>query len=191
MVNETPQKVGEGEQAMVRGVRMALGWILGGLVWALLVSLVLVFWEGRADLSGGNLMAMGQAALTGVPAAAPGALVFLGLGLLLFGLMGRSTAPVGAGGFGGLLFLLASGLAWKFGGGASLVGALFGLFPIEAYWAQVMDIAKADGAAYAWLAVHSLAPLVAGAIGGGVYDAVAEAAKAARRKSRRPTVNFG
>ena len=176
---------------MVRGVRMALGWILGGLVWALLVSLVLVFWEGRADLSGGNLMAMGQAALTGVPAAAPGALVFLGLGLLLFGLMGRSSGPVGAGGFGGLLFLLASGLAWKFGGGSPLVATLFGLFPIEAYWAQMMDITKADGAVYAWLAVHSLAPLVAGAIGGGVYDAVAGAARAARRKGRRPTVNFG
>jgi hypothetical protein len=176
---------------MVRGVRMALGWVLGALVWALVISLVLVVWEGRADLSGANLMAMGQTGLTGVPAAAPGALVFLGLGLLLFGLMGRGTAPVGAGGFGGLLFLLASGLAWKFGGGSPLVATLFGLFPIEAFWAQVMDIGKADGAVWAWLAVHGLAPLVAGGIGGGVYDAVAGAARAARRKNRRPAVDFG
>jgi hypothetical protein len=176
---------------MMRGVRMALGWILGGLVWALVVSLVLVIWEGRNDLGAGNLVAMLQSGLTGVPAAAPGALVFLGLGLLLFGLMGRSTAPVGAGGFGGLLFLLASGLAWKFGGGSPLVATLFGLFPIEAFWAQIMDIAKADGAAWAWLAVHGLAPLVAGSIGGGVYDAVAGAARAARRKGRRPAVDFG
>lgn len=176
---------------MVRGVRMALGWILGSLVWALVISLVLVFWEGRSDLSGGALMAMGQTALTGVPAAAPGSLLFLGLGLLLFGLMGRQTAPVGAGGLGGLLFLLASGLAWKFGGGSPLVATLFGLFPIEAFWARLMDIAKADGATYAWLAVHGLSPLVAGSLGGAVYDAVAEAAKTARRKTRRPPVNFG
>ena len=176
---------------MVRGIRMALGWVLGGLVWALAVSLVLVFWEGRADLSVANLIDMGQTALTGVPAAAPGALLFLGLGLLLFGLMGRSTAPVGAGGLGGLLFLLASGLAWKFGGGSPLVATLFGLFPIEAFWAQLMDIAKADGATYAWLAVHGIAPLIAGSLGGAVYDAVAEAAKTARRKTRRPQVNFG
>lgn len=175
---------------MVRGVRMALGWVLGGLVWALVVSLALVLWEGRADI-GSNLVAMLQSGLMGVPAAAPGALVFLGLGLLLFGLMGRATAPVGAGGFGGLLFLLASGLAWKFGGGSSLVGTLFGLFPIEAYWGQLMDIAKADGAAYAWLAVHTLAPLIAGSIGGGVYDAVAGAARAARRKGRSRPVDFG
>ena len=87
---------------MMRGVRMALGWVLGGLVWALVVSLVLVVWEGRNDLGAENLVAMLQAGLTGAPAAAPGALVFLGLGLLLFGLMGRATAPVGAGGFGGL-----------------------------------------------------------------------------------------
>lgn len=176
---------------MVRGVRMALGWILGGLVWALLVSLVLVVWEGRGDLSGANIVAMLQSGLTGVPAAAPGALIFLGLGLLLFGLMGRQGSPVGGGIFGGLLFLLASGLAWKFGGGSPLVAALFGLFPIEAFWSQLLDIAKADGAAYAWLAVHGLAPLVAGGIGGGIYDAVAGAAKAARRKGRLPPVNFG
>ncbi|WP_271067139.1 hypothetical protein [Caulobacter sp. NIBR1757] len=170
---------------------MALGWILGGLVWALLISLVLVLWEGRSDLSGGNIAAMLQAAVMGVPAAAPGALVFLGLGLLLFALMGRQGSPVGAGGFGGLLFLLASGLAWKFGGASPLVAALFGLFPIEAYWAQLMDIAKADGAAYAWLAVHTLAPLIAGMIGGALYDAVAGAARAARRRGRLPPVNFG
>jgi hypothetical protein len=176
---------------MVRGIRMALGWVLGALVWALVVSLALVIWEGRADLSVGALIEMGQVGLTGVPAAAPGALLFLGLGLLLFGLMGRSTAPVGAGGFGGLLFLLASGLAWKFGGGSPLVSTLFGLFPIEAYWAQIMDIAKADGAVWTWLAVHTLAPLIAGMIGGGVYDAVAGAARAARRKGRLPPVNFG
>jgi hypothetical protein len=176
---------------MMRGVRMALGWVLGGLVWALVISLVLVVWEGRNDLSGGNLMAMLQGGLTGVPAAAPGGLVFLGLGLLLFGLMGRATAPVGAGGFGGLLFLLASGLAWKFGGGSPLVAALFGLFPIEAFWAQVMDVAKADGAAWTWLAVHGLTPLVAGGIGGGIYDAVAGAARAARRRNKRPPADFG
>ncbi|MDB5469930.1 MAG: hypothetical protein JWR84_1490 [Caulobacter sp.] len=176
---------------MVRGIRMALGWILGALVWALVISLVLVVWEGRADLSVPSLMDMGQVGLTGVPAAAPGALVFLGLGLLLFGLMGRSSGPVGAGIFGGLLFLLASGLAWKFGGGSPLVATLFGLFPIEAFWAQVMDIAKADSAAYAWLAVHGLAPLVAGGIGGGVYNAVSGAARAARRKGRLPPVSFG
>lgn len=176
---------------MIRGVRMALGWVLGGLVWALVISLVLVLWEGRADLSVANLVTMGQSAVMGVPAAAPGALVFLGLGLLLFGLMGRGGSPVGAGVFGGVLFLLVSGLAWKFGGGSPLVATLFGLFPIEAFWAQAMDIAKADGAVYAWLAVHGLAPLVAGGIGGGVYDAVAGAAKAARRKGRLPPVNFG
>ena len=176
---------------MVRGIRMALGWVLGALVWALVLSLVLVVWEGRGDLSVANLMDMGQVGLTGTPAAAPGALVFLGLGLLLFGLMGRGGSPVAAGGFGGLLFLLASGLAWKFGGGSPLVSTLFGLFPIEAYWAQLMDIAKADGAVYAWLAVHTLTPLIAGAIGGGVYDAVAGAARAARRKGRLPPVNFG
>lgn len=176
---------------MMRGVRMALGWVLGGLVWALVISLVLVVWEGRGDLSTRNLMVMLQSGVMGVPAAAPGALVFLGLGLLLFGLMGRGANPVGAGGFGGLLFLLTSGLAWKFGGGSSLVGTLFGLFPVEAFWAQVMDIAKADGAAWAWLAVHGLAPLIAGSIGGGVYDAVAGAARAARRKGRSRPVDFG
>ena len=176
---------------MVRGVRMALGWILGALVWSLVVSLVRVFWEGRGDLSGANLMAMLQTGLTGVPAAAPGALVFLGLGLLLFGLMGRQNSPVGGGIFGGLLFLAGSGLAWKFGGGSPLVATLFGLFPIEAFWARIMDITKADGAAYAWLAVHAITPLVAGGIGGGVYDAVAGAARAARRKGRLPPVNFG
>ncbi|RYF94879.1 MAG: hypothetical protein EON95_03690 [Caulobacteraceae bacterium] len=170
---------------------MALGWILGGLVWALVLSLVLVIWEGRGDLSVANLIDMGQVGLVGVPAAAPGALVFLGLGLLLFGVMGRTGAPVGAGIFGGLLFLLASGLAWKFGGGSPLVAALFGLFPIEAFWAQAMDIARADGAVWTWLAVHGLTPLVAGGIGGGVYDAVAGAVKAARRKGRVRPVNFG
>lgn len=176
---------------MVRGLRMALGWILGGLVWALLVSLVLVVWEGRGDLSVGHIVTMLQAGLLGTPAAAPGALAFLGLGLLLFGLMGRQTAPASAGALGGLLFLGASGLAWKFGGGSSLVAALFGLFPIEAFWGQLMDIARADGAAWAWLAVHGLAPLVAGGIGGGIYDAVAGAARAARRKGRTRPVTFG
>lgn len=175
---------------MVRGLKMALGWILGGLVWALLVSMVLVIWEGRADI-GSKLVPMLQSGLTGVPAAAPGALVFLGLGLLLFGVMGRQSSPVGAGGLGGLLFLLASGLAWKFGGGMSLVGTLFGLFPVEAFWAQAMDVSKADGAVWTWLAVHGLTPLIGGLIGGGVYDAVAGAAKAARRKGRLPPVNFG
>ncbi len=176
---------------MVRGLRVALGLILGGLVWALLVSLVLVVWEGRGDFSTGHIVAMLQSGVMGTPAAAPGALVFLGLGLLLFGMMGRQTAPASAGALGGLLFLLASGLAWKFGGGSPLVAALFGLFPIEAFWGQIMDIAKADSATWAWLAVHGLTPLIAGAIGGGVYDAVAGAARAARRKGRTRPVTFG
>jgi len=171
-------------------VRTILGFILGAAVWALLAALMLAAWVGLDNMTGGAVMRILQTGLAGVPAMAPGAAVFLGLGLLLFRLIGRAGQPVAAGVFGGLMFILAAVLGGQFLGANTATTMLTGLYPAGAVWDALGAVTTSTPGQYLWLGYHLLIPLLSGAIGGGVYDAVAGAARAARRKGRRPPVTF-
>lgn len=171
-------------------VRTILGVIIGAGVWALLASLMLAAWTGLDNMTGGAIMRILQAGLASVPAMAPGALIFLGLGLLLFRAMGRGAQPVAAGVFGGLLFILVAVALDRFMGAGEATSLVTGLYPAGDIWSRIVGIASADPGQYLWLGYHLLIPLLSGAVGGGVYDAIAGAVKAERRRRRRPAVSF-
>lgn len=176
---------------MIRFARAALGWFVGALVWAGLYAVLSNLWAVADNLNASTALQAAKAGLSATPAAFPGALVFLLIGLAVLFLLGRRSSSVGAGLFGGLLFLLASGLAWHFGRGSSQVAVLFGLFPIDTFWGSVKAIMQEAMEARIGLAVQIVLVLVSSAIGGGVYGAISAAARYERRKARRPAVDFG
>jgi hypothetical protein len=177
---------------MGRFIRMGLGWLVGGMVWALVAALMTQLAEHRADLAIGILPSLLINGAVAAPAGVPGALIFLLLGLLLVGQRGSSAM---AGLLGGLLFLIATAIVWGLGLQAKIPAPIFGLFPVTPLWDEIKTLWIVRENGFQLMGAQTLMipiTLAAGLIGGAIYGVISGADRAARRRANyRPAVNFG
>lgn len=180
---------------MGRFFRIGLGWIVGGMVWALLSAVLGQIAEHRAELTSSTAISALVDGAVAAPAGVPGALIFLGLGLLLFGALRRQGQPATAGLVGGLLFLLATAVVWMLSLQAKIPAPVFGLFPVTPLWDEVKALWIVRENGFQLMGAQTLMipiTLAASIIGGAVYGAISGEVRAARRKANyRPAVNFG
>ncbi|MBI1404689.1 MAG: hypothetical protein GC145_01020 [Caulobacter sp.] len=180
---------------MVRFFRIGLGWIVGGIVWALVSAELAQFVEHRADLDAGKILPLLINGAVASPAGVPGALIFLGLALLLYGMLKRPGSAAQAGFTAGLLFLLATVIVWLLKLQAQIPAPVFGLFPVTALWDEVRALWIEQANGFQLVGAQTLmipVTLAASTIAGAVYGGVSGEVRAARRRANyRPAVNFG